>query len=49
MLFRSDVAEKLSAQGAIPVGNTSSEFTRFVKAEMELWGNLARKIGLKPD
>ena len=44
-----DVAEKLSAQGAIPVGSSADEFTRFVKAEMELWGNVARKIGMKPD
>ncbi len=44
-----DVAEKLSAQGAIPVGSSAEEFSRFVKAEMELWGNVARKIGLKPD
>jgi tripartite-type tricarboxylate transporter receptor subunit TctC len=44
-----DVAEKLSAQGAIPVGSGADEFTRFVKAEMNLWGNVATKIGLKPD
>jgi tripartite-type tricarboxylate transporter receptor subunit TctC len=44
-----DVAEKLSAQGAIPVGSSADEFTRFVKAEMNLWGNVAKKIGLKPD
>ena len=44
-----DVAEKLSTQGAIPVGSNAEEFTRFVKAEMDLWGNVARKIGLKPD
>jgi tripartite-type tricarboxylate transporter receptor subunit TctC len=44
-----DVAEKLSAQGAIPVGSGADEFTRFVKAEMNLWGNVAKKIGMKPD
>jgi tripartite-type tricarboxylate transporter receptor subunit TctC len=44
-----DVAEKFAAQGAISVGSNADEFTRFVKAEMNLWGNLARKIGLKPD
>ena len=44
-----DVAPKLSAQGAIPVGSDAATFTRFVKAEMNLWGNVARKIGLKPD
>jgi tripartite-type tricarboxylate transporter receptor subunit TctC len=44
-----DVSEKLSQQGAIPVGSSADDFTRFVKAEMNLWGNVARKIGLKPD
>ena len=44
-----DVAEKLSVQGAIPVGSSADAFTRFVRAEMNLWGNVARKIGLKPD
>jgi len=44
-----DVAEKLSAQGAIPVGSSVEEFSRFVKSEMNLWGNLAKKIGMKPD
>lgn len=44
-----DVAEKLSAQGAIPVGSRADEFSRFVKAEMNLWGNVAKTIGLKPD
>ena len=30
-----DMSEKLSVQGAIPVGNTSAEFTAFVKREMD--------------
>ncbi len=44
-----DVAEKLSAQGAIPVGSNAEAFARFVKAEMNLWGNVAQKLGMKPD
>lgn len=44
-----DMAEKLSAQGAIPVGSSADAFARFVKAEMNLWGNVAKKIGMKPD
>jgi tripartite-type tricarboxylate transporter receptor subunit TctC len=44
-----DMSEKLAAQGAIPVGNSAEEFSRFVKGEMEQWGRVARKIGLKPD
>ncbi len=44
-----DVSEKLSLQGAIPVGSNADDFAQFVKAEMNLWGNVAKKIGLKPD
>jgi len=44
-----DVSEKLAAQGAIPVGNTSAEFAGFVKREMEVWGKVAQQVGLKPD
>ncbi len=44
-----DMSEKLSAQGAIPVGNTPEEFAAFVKREMETWGKVAQQVGLKPD
>ena len=44
-----EMSEKLAAQGAIPVGNSADEFARFVKGEMDQWGKVAQKIGLKPD
>ena len=44
-----EMSEKLAVQGAIPVGNSAEEFAGFVKAEMNQWGKLAQKIGLKPD
>jgi len=44
-----DMSEKLSVQGAIPVGNTSDEFAAFVKKEMNTWGKVAQQVGLKPD
>jgi tripartite-type tricarboxylate transporter receptor subunit TctC len=44
-----DMSEKLSAQGAIPVGNTPREFDAFVKREMGVWGKVAQQVGLKPD
>ena len=44
-----DMSERLSLQGALPVGNSPEEFARFVNAEMDQWGTLARKIGLRPD
>ena len=44
-----EMSEKLAVQGAIPVGNSAEEFAAFVTAEMNQWGKLAQKIGLKPD
>ena len=44
-----EMSEKLAVQGAIPVGNSSDDFAAFVKREMDQWGKLAKKIGLKPD
>jgi tripartite-type tricarboxylate transporter receptor subunit TctC len=44
-----EMSEKLSAQGAIPVGNTPAEFSAFVKREMNTWGKVAQQVGLKPD
>jgi tripartite-type tricarboxylate transporter receptor subunit TctC len=44
-----EMSEKLSVQGAIPVGNTSDEFAAFVKKEMNTWGKVAQQVGLKPD
>jgi tripartite-type tricarboxylate transporter receptor subunit TctC len=44
-----DMSERLSLQGALPVGNSAEEFARFVQSEMDQWGTLAQKIGLRPD
>ena len=44
-----DISEKLAVQGAIPVGNSADAFGAFVRSEMNQWGKLAQKIGLKPD
>ena len=44
-----DMSEKLSVQGAIPVGNTPEEFAAFVRREMDTWGKVAQQVGLKPE
>ncbi len=44
-----EMSEKLSVQGAIPVGSTPAEFSAFVKREMDTWGKVAQQVGLKPD
>jgi tripartite-type tricarboxylate transporter receptor subunit TctC len=44
-----DVKEKLLALGAEPVGNSTEEFTAFVKTEVVKWGDVVRKSGAKVD
>jgi tripartite-type tricarboxylate transporter receptor subunit TctC len=43
-----DVQPKLSAQGAIPEGNTPQEFATFVKAEIAKWGKVIRDANVQP-
>jgi tripartite-type tricarboxylate transporter receptor subunit TctC len=44
-----DVQEKLLGLGAEPVGNSTEEFTVFVKAEVGKWGDVVKKSGAKVD
>jgi tripartite-type tricarboxylate transporter receptor subunit TctC len=42
------IKDKLSADGAEPVGNTPEEFARFLRSETEKWGKVVRTAGIKP-
>ncbi len=44
-----DVRERLTAQGAVFVGSTPEELTKFYDGEHERFGPLVKAIGLKPD
>ena len=44
-----DVAARLSAQGAEPIGNTPAEFAAFVRAEIDKWANLVKVANMKPE
>jgi tripartite-type tricarboxylate transporter receptor subunit TctC len=46
-LHSADVKEKLAAQGAIAVGNSSEEFSAYVKSEIERWGKVIAATGIK--
>ena len=46
-LHSSDVRDKLAAQGAIAVGNSSEEFQAYVKSEIERWGKVIAATGIK--
>lgn len=42
-----EVKEKLSQQGAIVVGSSSEDFSKYVKSELEKWGRVGRQAGVK--
>ena len=43
------IKEKLLAQGAIPSGNTSAEFARFIDSEHKKWAQVVKVSGAKVD
>jgi len=44
-----DVIERLSSQGAEPVGSTPEEFSTFVRKEVDKWANLVKVANMKAD
>jgi tripartite-type tricarboxylate transporter receptor subunit TctC len=44
-----EVIERLSSQGAEPVGSTPEEFSAFVHAEIDKWANLVKVAGMRAD
>ena len=46
-LHSAEVKDKLAAQGAIAVGNSSAEFQAYVKSEIERWGKVIAATGIK--
>ena len=44
-----EVQDKLLALGAEPVGNSTEEFTAFVKTEVVKWGDVVKKSGARVD
>ena len=47
-LHTDEMKEKLSADGAEPVGSTPAEFARLIKEELEKWTRVARAAGIEP-
>jgi len=44
-----DVKQRFDAEGAVPVGNSPSEFAAFFKVEAAKWSDVAKKSGTKLD
>ena len=39
--------DKLAAQSVIAVGNSSAEFSAYVKGEIDRWGKVIKDAGIK--
>jgi tripartite-type tricarboxylate transporter receptor subunit TctC len=46
-LHSADVRDKLAAQGAVAIGNSSAEFAAYVQHEIARWGKVIAATGLK--
>jgi tripartite-type tricarboxylate transporter receptor subunit TctC len=46
-LHSAEVKDKLAAHGAIAVGNSSDEFSGYVKSEIDRWGKVIAATGIK--
>jgi tripartite-type tricarboxylate transporter receptor subunit TctC len=48
ILKQPETHERLSKEGADPVGNTPAEFGKFIRSEIEKWGKVIKAAGIKP-
>ena len=44
-----DMKERLTAEGAEPIGNTPQEFQAFIKSEIERWAVVVKASGMKAE
>lgn len=49
MLRLPEMRERMLTQGAVPVGNTAAEATRFLAGEITRWGKVTKTLGLRLD
>ena len=44
-----EVKERITTLGAKPVGNSPEQFGAFIREEVQKWGDLVRRLGIKVD
>jgi len=49
ILAAPDTREKLSSDGAEPVGSTPEQFAAFIRAETDKWGKVVKAAGIQPE
>jgi len=48
-LQQPDMRQRLDTEGAIPVGNSSEQFSAFVQSEITRWAKVVKFSGAKPE
>ena len=41
--------ERITTLGAEPVGNSPEQFGAFIREEVQKWGDVVRRLGIKVD
>ena len=49
MIGLPEVRDRLTAEGAIFIGNSPEQFTTYLRGEIEKWGRAVKISGAKPE
>lgn len=49
ILATPEMRERFAAQGALPVPNTSEQFTAFIRSEIDKWARVVKFSGARVD
>ena len=44
-----DIGQRMSAEGAMLVGNTPQEYLEYLKAELQKWTRVVKEVGIRLD
>lgn len=48
-LHSTEISQRLLSEGSIPVGGTPQDFSRFIQAEIQAWGEVAKRANVSLD
>ena len=48
-LATAELKERFTTLGAEPVGSSPEQFSAFIREEVQKWGDVVRKLGIKAD
>ena len=44
-----EMVDRLAADGVVPAGGTPEQFAMIIRRDIDMWGNVIRKAGIKAD